>query len=503
MESLKPSAHSIRSRTAAGATMMIASRLISRCIDFAALIILARLLSPEDFGLIAIAMSVVMIVEAIMELPLGYALVALPTRTRAHYDTVFTLQVLRGLALAAILVASSWPLSQIYNDHRLIWLICALSAAPASRGLTSPRIIEFSMEFDFWPNLVIEVSGKLTALVLSVGSAWLTRSYWSLAIGAIASPVTMFIVSFIYAPYLPVFSLRKWRDLAEYVGWNTFGQAVRALAWQMDSLMLGRFVNRFELGAFSMAANLAALPGQILIDQMMNPLLVAFRSVREDTRRLTMAYQRSATGIVTLGLPIMVGLSMNAEPILRLAFGEKWLAAAPILRWLCWAVIPTFFYGPLAALAISLEKPRLITRLVVIEFVVKLPLMFVGVVYEGIAGAVSARLVTALVVVGCAMLTVRELIGLRIRDQLLGSWRPTISVAVMAVVIAPLEISLGEISAYYQLIPRLAIVVGVGAAAYASLMFLTWSLVGRPDGLESHIAGLLGSGMQRVRRASR
>src|SRR2546430_959673 len=73
MKSLKPQTHNIKGRTAAGATIMIASRLITRCIDFAALIVLARLLSPEDFGLVAIAMSVIMIVEAIMELPLRYA----------------------------------------------------------------------------------------------------------------------------------------------------------------------------------------------------------------------------------------------------------------------------------------------------------------------------------------------------------------------------------------------------------------------------------------------
>jgi O-antigen/teichoic acid export membrane protein len=500
MKSLKPPVHSIKSRTAAGATIMIASRLITRCIDFGALVVLARLLSPEDFGLIAIAMSVIMIVEAIMELPLGFALVALPTRTKPHYDTVFTLQFFRGLGLAIILLISAWPLSQIYNDHRLIWLICVLSIAPASRGLCSPRIIEFSIDFDFWPNLIMEVAGKLIALSLSVSSAWLTRSYWSLAIGTIASPITMLVVSYIFAPYLPAISLRKWQDFAGYVRWTTFGQTIRALVWQMDSLMLGRFVNRFELGGFSMAANLAALPGQIFIDQMMNPLVVAFSSVRQDTRRLITAYQKSTTSIVALSLPIMVGMSMNAEPIIRLAFGEKWLAAAPILRWLSWAVIPSLFTSPVGALAVSLERSRVMTRLVVIELVIRFPLTLIGILHYGIAGAVAARLVTALAIAGFAMLAVRELIGLRIKDQLVGPWRPMISTAIMAAMVALLEASFGDVSGYYQLVLHLAAIVGVGAAAYAGSMFLLWSLIGRPDGLESHVATLLATGVQKVRR---
>src|ERR1700730_11010471 len=160
----------------------------------------------------------------------------------------------------------------------------------------------------------------------------------------------------------------------------------------MDSLMLGRFVNRFELGGFSMAANLAALPGQIFIDQMMNPLVVAFSSVRRDTRRLITIYQNTTTSILALSLPIMVGMSMNAEPIIRLAFGEKWLAAAPILRWLSWAVIPSLFTSPVGALAVSLERSRVMTRLVVIELVIRFPLTLIGILHYGIAGAVAARL---------------------------------------------------------------------------------------------------------------
>ena len=164
MEAPNPPVENIRGRTAAGATILIASRLITRCIDFGALVVLARLLSPEDFGLVAIAMSVVMIVEAVMELPLGFALVTLSKRTKLHYDTAFTLQLLRGLFLAALLLISSWPLSQIYDDPRLLPLVCVLSLAPASRGLSSPRMVEFSLNFKFLPNLIMEVVGKLVDL---------------------------------------------------------------------------------------------------------------------------------------------------------------------------------------------------------------------------------------------------------------------------------------------------------------------------------------------------
>jgi O-antigen/teichoic acid export membrane protein len=499
MKSSNPPAHSIKGRTAAGATIMIVLRLITRCIDFAALIILARLLSPNDFGLVAIAMSVTMIVEAIMELPLGYALVALPERTKPHYDTVFTIQLLRGLGVAVILMMLAWPFSLLYRDHRLILLIFALSFAPASRGLISPRIVEFSINFNFWPNVIVEVSGKLVAFVLSVSAAWLTRSYWSLAIGTIASPITMLLVSYACAPYLPVISLKRWRDFSGYLRWTAFGQTIRALIWQMDSIILGRFIDRSQLGGFAMAANLTALPGQIFVDQMLNPLLVAFSAVRNDTGRLTAAYQKSTMTIVGLGLPIMVGLSLNAEPLVRLAFGEKWLAAVYIVRWLSWAGVPAFFTGPFVALAVSLERSRFCTRLTVIELVIRLPLTLIGIFYYGVIGAIAARLFTGLAVMAFAMLSVRSLIGLRLRDQLLGPWRSMLSASIMVLAIAPLQWWVKDATDQSQLALQIAVIVGIGAASYATSMFVLWEIVGRPDGLESHVADLLMRGVRKVR----
>jgi O-antigen/teichoic acid export membrane protein len=500
MKPLNHSTHRVGIRTAAGATVLMATRLITRCIDLWALVILGRLLSPADFGLVAIAMSVIVIVEAVMDLPIGMALVTFPTRTKQHYDTAFTIQLIKGMSLALILLVLAWPLSQIYGDRRLVWLICALSIAPVSRGLGSPRFVEYAIELDFRPTFIMEVVGKLVALALSTGLAWSTGSYWSLAIGTIATPITVLVVSYLFAPYLPTISIKEWRDFSGYFRWTTAAQAVAALNWQIDQLILGRFVSRLELGRFSMAANLSALPTQIFVGQVINPLVVAFSLVREDASRLKRAFQKSALTIAAIGLPIMVGMSMNAEPIIRFVLGERWLETAPILRWLCLSVIPSLFVGPLVPLAISLNRTGIFFRLISIEFFIKFPLMLSAAFYYGIAGVIAVRLVTALVMAVCAMLAVRELIGLAMRAQLWGPWRPVISSIIMALVIAPLEGPFTNVRGFLQLTLGLTIVVGVGAMVYASSTFLLWRLAGCPDGFESNFAGLLASYARKVHR---
>jgi PST family polysaccharide transporter len=471
--------------------VLIVSRLIARSIDFATLLVLGRLLSPADFGLVAIAMSIMMIVEAVLELPVGQALVRLPVLTDPHYDTGFTLYLLRGLGLALILIALSWPLAQIYGDDRLIGLICALAIAPAARSLGSIRTVEFAKKFDFRPNLICDLVGKSTALIVSVSLAWETGSYWSIAAGTITAPVAGTITSYVLAPYRPTLTLCEWREFAGFLGWSTASQAVNALNWQMDQLLLGRFVNRFDLGRFSMAANLAFLPTQVIVSQVLNPLMVAFSLIRGDPRRLAVAYQHSATAMAGAGIPVMVGMSLISEPMIRIILGEQWIGAAPILRWLSLAIVPSLFVAPLAPLSMALNQTRIFLWLSSIEFIFKFPLLLFGILYYGLAGVLVVRVATAVVVAACSMFAVRGLIRLPIRAQVFGPWRPIVSCLFMAMVVFPLERRLTGVQDFLPLVLDLAVVVSSGAAAYGASIFLLWRLSGCPDGFESRIAGAL------------
>jgi PST family polysaccharide transporter len=483
----------IGKRTATGAFVLIASRLSTRAIDLLALVVLGRLLSPADFGLVAIAMSVMMVVEAVMELPVFFALVAFKERERAHYDTAFTLLLIKGILLTLILLVVAWPLSQIYNDHRLIWLVCVLGIAPVSRGLGSPRMIDYSMNFDFRPNFVMEVTGKLVGLALSVTLAWSTKSYWALAAGTIAVPITTSIFSYIYAPYLPTITIKEWRAFSGFLGWTTITQAIAAANWQMDQLILGRFVNRFELGRFAMASNLSLIPWQIFIVQVISPLLVAFSQVREDAGRLKAAYQKSVTTIVTIGLPVMVGMSITAEPIIRLILGDQWLESASMLRWLALAAIPPMFAAPLSPLSITLNRTIIFFWLALIEAIVKLPLTLVVIYFYGIVGVLMLRVALSVVMVTCSMLAARDLIRLSLWEQLVGPWRAVLSVLVMAVTVMPLESLLGKGGNVPQLVLGLIVMVGAGACAYAGSIFVLWRLAGRPQGLEANVLAALGT----------
>jgi O-antigen/teichoic acid export membrane protein len=482
----------VSTRAAAGATLLIASRLITRCIDLATLVILGRLLSPADFGLVAIAMAIMFVVEAVSELPIGPVLIRVSVLNKGHYDTAFTVGILRALILAVILCALAWPIAQLYGDDRLIGLLCSLWLAPAARSLGSPLFVEFARKFHFQPAVAIEIAGKSSAFLTSVSLAWWTASYWSISAGTIIAPVSMATISYFVAPYRPKLSLVEWREFASFLGWSSASQFVNAINIQLDQLVLARFISPKELGRFSMANNLANLPTQVVIGQVVTPLVAAFSHIRGDKRRLAAAYRASAVTMVAIGIPAMIGLGMIAEPAVRLVLGPKWLEAVPVLHWLCIAAIPYFFVSTLGPLSMALGQTKVFLKLSTVEFLLRLPLTVPAVVYFGITGAIAVRLGLAVIMTIYSMFIIRQLTGLSVVTQLVGPWRPIASGMIMALALSLLGGWMSDLHGFLPLTIGLTVVVGIAATVYGAALFLLWQFAGRPDGFETKIAVFLG-----------
>ncbi|NYF79928.1 lipopolysaccharide biosynthesis protein [Granulicella arctica] len=474
-------------QTARGGTWMVGARLISRVIDLGTMLVLAHILSPKDFGLVAIAMTVIYIVEASLELPLSQALVRLQHVTQAHYDTAFTLSLIRGLALTVIVGLTSWPFSRFYTDSRLLPLVIVLSLAPAARGLVSPRLAKFSRELDFSPDFMMEFAGKMVAFLIAVILAVTTRSYWAIAAGTIAAPVTGAVISYVLAPYRPRLSLAALPAFSGFLGWITAAQVISAFNWQTDKMLMGKLTSRTELGLFAAANDASNIPVMALLSPIMRPLHAAFSLLRHDIKRLANSYQNSASGMLALGLPILVMESLVAYPAVRLLFGEKWMGSAPLLRWLAISLIPSLFAAPLGALVMAFGRTQIFFRRNLFEVCIKLPLVVLGAIKMGFMGVVLARCVSETLTVVFSMVMVRRLIGLSIRQQLLAPWRSLVAAAAMALVVAAV---LPKLTPSVHTVPLAMSTLGVmmlGVMTYGSALWGLWILSGRPSGLEAMV----------------
>jgi O-antigen/teichoic acid export membrane protein len=481
-----PGPSRVGTRAAAGASLLIVSRLGARVIDFLTLIVLARVLTPADFGLVAIALTLVMVVEAISELPVASVLVSVSELTKAHLDTAFTLSAIRAGVVALVLLAAAWPASLIYHDDRLVPLICVLSLAPSLRGMWSPGLSRFARSIDFRRDLVIEIAGKIAAFAASTAVALTTHSYWAIATGSVINVVVMIATSYALAPYRPHFSLREWRHFAGFLGWTSASQLVNALNWQSDRLLVGTYVPLAVMGQFSMANDLAVLPEQGFVKPVLRPLMAAYSLIRSDKLRLEEAYLKSSALVFTLGLPMMLGLSLLAEPAVRLALGGKWLSATPYLHWLALATIPAMVASPLNALAMVLGQARIFLRLSTAELVIKIPMLFAMLLTVGIMGVVALRIVLAILVMVISMFAVRELIGLSLLRQASAVGRAAmggIAYAAFLSFVLPTQAPLEGLS----LLLWFAVVGPVALVIYGTTIMILWIAAGRPPGVEQRV----------------
>jgi PST family polysaccharide transporter len=364
-------------------------------------------------------------------------------------------------------------------------LICVLGLAPAARGLVSPRLADYAKKLDFSREFLVEFAGKAAAFSVAVTLAFSLRTYWAIVAGTVTSPLVAATVSYILAPYRPRLTLSKLPSFSGFLGWMTVAQVISALNWQSDRLLLGKLTSRSSFGLFTAANDLSNIPITTFFGPVLRPLLSAFALVRGDARRLANSYQVSACALITLGLPILVGESIIAEPAVRFLFGQKWLGAVPMLRWLALSLIPSLFAIPMGPLVMSLDCTRIFVKRNMFEFCVKLPLVVLGAIKFGFFGVIFARCISETSIAIFCMLTVRKLIGLSCKEQLARPWRSIVSTIGMAGVTALCTPYLANLHGKLILGMGLLLAILTAASVYCTILFLLWSSSGRPQSLEA------------------
>lgn len=474
-------------RTIHAGLWTIGARLASRVVDFLTLLVLARFLGPADFGLVATAMTLIFIVEAVLELPLSSALLRMPEMTPRAFETAFTLGLLRGLLVAGVMAALAWPIARIYGDDRLVLLVCTLALAPATRGLISPQMILFEKALDFRRKGALELIGKMVAATIAIGTAVTTGSYWAVAAGTVATPTVMMICSYFMAPMRPRLSLADWPLFSDLIGWNFVSQTIAAINWQIDRILLPRFTDVASFGRFAAANDLSQLPHQAVIAPASAPLMAAFVSAR-DNGRIQQAYLSSSGSLILVLMPVYVFMALLSGPVIRVLLGPNWEGASPILAGLAIASLLGLPSTTMPPLVMVLNKSRSLAVRSVIELIVRVPLSLIGVTFFGVAGAVIARAGGSIAVSVSSMALVRSVAGVSMLDQLRAMMRPVASILPGGLVLMLCKHWMDFEQHLYLSFFASGLLF---CASYAIFVLIFWVLAGRPGGIEASAVRIL------------
>lgn len=489
----------IAAKVARGAMFLVAARLMTRGLDLLAMLIVARILTPADFGLVALASTLLLVLAAATDVTVASAIIQMEDAPSSAYDTAFTLNLARGVLLALLLVALAEPFAALYHEPRLAPLVVALTLYPLARGLISPRLAARMRDLSFREQMTVEVLGRATAFVASVAVALLTRSYWALIAGMVGAQIISSVVSYVVAPYRPRLGLGHARRIFAFSGWVTLSNAVNQINYQMDGFLIGYRLGTATLGQYNVGSQLASLPTQAPVQPMMQALFAGFARVAADPQRLRVAYLTSQRALMALALPIGFAVSALAYPIVDLVLGPQWQISAFVIAILAPVFAVQMLTGPAQAATMAAGETRALLERDLIGFAIRVPLIVAGLLLYGLVGVVLARIVSGLASIWMNLAIMRRIAAVSIAEQVYAPWRSLVSAGLMSALMWIAVPALYPAGDVFEQAAAIVAAAAAGGLVYVATHTALWLCVGRPDGPERQIAAALRSVFGRTR----
>lgn len=499
-----------RSLLLKGAAWVSVGTLVVNALGFVSLIALTRILMPDDFGLVAIAASLAQIIGLVLQLSLGQALIQRKNVEPAHFHTSWTLGMARGFFIAALLALSAPFVAHFYGDERLTDLLRFLALAPLISGFSNPKLVVFQRKLDFKQATALSIAEKLTVFAFSVGIAIIYQSYWALVAGTVAGTFVTTALSYTFIRYRPRFAISKWKDLLSFSIWLTLGTWVQAINWRSTPLLLGYFLPVPILGQFRVGNQVI----EKTVDEAIRPikalLFPAFSRLQDKNERLRQSYLRSQGTICLITYPVAAGIAVLAEDLVRLAMGEKWLLAVPVIQILAVSRLFRTIHNVRAVAMASANTKELFYRNLAV-FCIRWPMalagmaVFWGDTYMMLIGAMLGQFGSAVISMGLNVSLIAKISEVSLRDHASIVWRPLIAITAMVAVVMLAGQALPTITELFALALRILVLAALGATAYLGTLFAIWVLQGRGDTVEKElvliIRGLAGKAIAKVRRS--
>ncbi|MEM9494729.1 MAG: lipopolysaccharide biosynthesis protein [Pseudomonadota bacterium] len=481
---------SLGARVAKGAAFIVATRLIVRSLGFINTLILARLLAPEDFGLVALGVTVMQLLQNVSDIGVSQTVVRYRTAERSILDTLFTLSVVRGVAVAALLLIASLFAGTFYGDPRAAWVFAGIAAVPLLTAFINPKFHEFERDLDFSKTMLSGGLDKLASVIVSVAVAVIFKSYWAIILGLVAGAFTQAVVSYLMRPYMPRFSLTSFRELMAFTGWLTGVSFVVALNNKLDVLILGRLLGAGPTGAYYMGDQLASLATVEVAQPVAKAIYPGLSELQSDPERMNRGYLRGVEVLGAIALPAALGCAFVAHDLVNLLLGAKWLAAIPVVQAFAPVTGLMLIFITTQAYAMALGRTKLIFFREVIYFALRTPLFIWATLTYGFSGAVYAAASMTVVHMGLNLALYQQLANRPFWEPILRVRRSLGASAAMAIyffALRPAAPFITEAPMFF----RLVIDVALGGGFYIGTHYVLWLVAGRPDGIEKTAFGLL------------
>jgi lipopolysaccharide exporter len=480
---------SLNSKIAKGAAWMVALKASMKVIGLLSTIFLARLLDPEDFGLIAIIMALFAMIEIFGNFSFDTVLIQKQNATPADYNTAWSFNVSFGIVACLVVALSSGMVADFYGDPRIQPVMLSLSGLFLISGFQNIGVVDFRKNMTFEKEFRYQLAPKLISFFVTLGLAFWLRSYWALVFGSLIWRLLVLISGYVLHDFRPRFTFSEGRHLFHFSKWLMINNVFFFLNNRSPELIIGKILSPQAAGFFTIAQEISTMPTSEFAANITAASYPGYCKVSHLPVELKKIYLVVMESIAFFVLPAGVGIALLAHVLVPVVLGPKWIDSIPLIQLLALSGTLIAMSSNTGSVFMALGRPQVSTMMGLLRVVILIPMIFWLSSTAGLNGVAQAILGTSLIL----FLVSNGLIHFGLKVPFLSILRVYARSAggtlIMAASVHWLSSALGRIHLADFIV--LATLVLAGIFSYAFGVLALWALSGYPVGPESKIFAIL------------
>lgn len=374
-------------------------RIVTRFFAFFKITILARVLSPSQFGLFGIASLFLALLETITETGINIIIVQSKEKIEEYINSAWVVSILRGIVISVMIVIAAPFVSSFFKTSESLPLLLFISLVPFIRGFINPSeaLYQKNLHFraEFWFRTSVLFFDTLVSVILTV----VTHSVYSLVWGMIAGACLEVFLSFALITPRPRFAVERayFREIFHKGKWVTFYSFFNYLAENGDNVVVGRVMGAASLGLYQMAYKVSILPISEISEVVSRVVFPVYTMIANDKKRLLSAFSKTIASVALSAALVGIIIFLFPGQIISLLLGKQWLSAVPALKVLALYGVVRTLSGPTSALFLSVGKQKYVTVMTFTRFAGLALTIYPLVVLYGLVGAGYSALLSAVV----------------------------------------------------------------------------------------------------------
>lgn len=409
----------LKRKTVSGVMWSAIERFSLQGVQFVMQLVMARLLLPSDYGMIAMLTIFLQIAQAFIDSGFTNALIQKKDRTEVDYSTVFYFNIIIALLFYCILFVSAPLIAKFYNMPDLILVMRVMALSLIILSFSAVHKTKLTIEINF------KIQSKITLIaagisgIIGVGIAYWGYGVWALVYQSILNAMLTTILFNCFYRWKPLktFSMKSFKRLFSFGSKLLVSGLIHTVYYNLYGIVIGKRFSAAELGYYTRAEQFAILPSynlSAIITRVTFPIL---SSIQDDNERLASTYRKYIRLSSYLIFPLMVGLASLANPLVYLFLTEKWNGTVALLQILCFDWMFDHLSGINLNLLYVKGRSDLALRLEIIKKIIAITILLASIPL-GIIGMCLGRVLYSLIATYANTYYTNSLIGLSFRTQL-------------------------------------------------------------------------------------